>query len=212
MDGFVDLSFALQFSSVAQLYVTLRPCGLQHARLPCPSPTPRACSNLCPLSQWCHPSVSSSVVPFSSCPQSFPASGSFPVSQFFASGGQSVGVSASVSVLPMNIQGWFPLGLTSLISLQCKGLSRVFSSTTVQKHQFFSTRLSLWSNSSGFLLCHKLQLCCHIQVHVPDAQWGQTNLNIKDWNREVYCRASKENGWLVPKKSPNCPRVSVKYF
>ena len=116
--------------------------GLQHSRLPCPSPTPRAFSNSCPLSRWCHPTISSSVVPFSSCLQSFPASGSFPMSQFLASCGLSVGVSASTSVLPMNIQDWFPLGLPSLI-LQFKGLSRVFPSTTVQKHQFFCTQPSL---------------------------------------------------------------------
>ena len=126
---------------------SLRPHGLQHARLLCPSPTPRACSNLCPSSQWCHPSISSSVVPFSSHLQFFPASGSFLVSQFFASGGQSIGVSVSTLVLPMHIQDWFPLGLTGLISLLSKGLSRVFSNTTVQKYQFFSTQLSLWSNS-----------------------------------------------------------------
>ena len=125
----------------------LQPHGLQHARPPCPSPTPGAYSNSCPLSQWCHPTISSSVVHFSSCLQSFPASGSFPVSQFFAWGGQSIGVSASASVLPINIQGWFPLGLTSLISLESKGLSRVFFNTTVQKHQFLGTQLSLLSNS-----------------------------------------------------------------
>ena len=115
----------------------LRPHGLQHARLPSPSPTPGAYSNSRPLSQWFHPTISSSVVPFSSHLQSFPASGSFPMSQFFASHGQSIGVSASASVLPMNTQDWFPLGWTGWISLQSKGLSRVFSSTTVQKHQFF---------------------------------------------------------------------------
>ena len=120
--------------------------GLQHAMLPCPSPTPRACSNSCPLSQWCHPTISSSVVPFSSCLQSFPASGSFPMSQLFTWGGQSIGVSASASVLPMNVQDWSPLGWTGWISLLSKGLSRVFSNTTVQKHQFFSAQLSLWSN------------------------------------------------------------------
>ena len=117
---------------------SLRPHGLQHARPPCPLPTPRVYSNSCPLSQWCHPTISSSVVPFSSCPQSFPASGPFQISQFFTSGGQSIGVLASSSVLPMNIQDWFPLGWTGWISLQSKGLSRVFSNTTVQKHQFFS--------------------------------------------------------------------------
>ena len=112
----------------------LRPHGLQYGRLPCPSPTPRACSNPCPLSRWCHPTISSSVIPFSSHLHSFPASGSFPMSQFFASGGYSIGVSASTSVLPMNIQDWFPLGSTGCISLQSKWLSRVFSNTTVQKH------------------------------------------------------------------------------
>ena len=113
---------------------SLRSHGLQHTRLPCPSPTPRACSDSCPSSQWCHPTISSSVIPFS-CLQSFPASGSFPMSQFFTSGGQSIGVSASASILPMNIQDWFPSGLTGLISLQSKELSRVFSNSTVQKHQ-----------------------------------------------------------------------------
>ena len=125
---------------------SLWPHGLQHARLPCPSPTPGACSNSCPPSRWCHPTISSSVVTFSFCLSSFPAPGSFPTSQFFASGGQSIGASASASVLPMIIQDWFPIGLTGLISLQSKGLSRDFSNTTVQKHQFFSTQLSLWSN------------------------------------------------------------------
>ena len=139
---------------------SLRPHGLQHARPPCTSPTPRAHSNSCPLSQRCHPTISSSAVPFSSCPQSFPASGSFPISQLFASGGQCIEVSASPSVLSMNIQDWFPLGVTGLISLQSKGLSRVFASTTVWKHQFFSTQPSLasvWAlktriNSTGFVL------------------------------------------------------------
>ena len=121
--------------------------GLQHASLPCPSPSPGACSNSCLLSQWCHRTISSSVIPFSSCLQSFPASGSFPVSQFFTSGGQSISVSISASILPLNIQGWFPLGLTGLISLQSKGLSRVFSCTIVWKHQFFSSQPSLWSSS-----------------------------------------------------------------
>ena len=130
-----------QFSSVTQLCQTLWLHGLQHARLPCPWPTPRACSNSCPLSQWCHPTISSSVIPFSSCLQSYPVSGFFPRSQFFASGGKSIG--ASASVLLMNTQDWFPLGWTGWISLQSKGLSRVFSNTTVQKHQFFSAQLSL---------------------------------------------------------------------
>ena len=116
---------------------SLQPHGLQHTRPPFSSPIPRASSNSCPLSQWCHPTVSSSVVPFSSHLQSFPASRSFPMSQFFTSGGRSIRVSASASVLPMNIQDWFPLGWTGWISLRSKGLLRVFSSTTVQKHQFF---------------------------------------------------------------------------
>ena len=133
--------------SVAQLCPTLWPHRLQHARPPCPSPTPRVYSNSCSLSQWCHPTISSSVVPFSSRLQSFPASESFQMSQLFTLGGQSIGVSALASVLPMNIQDWFPLGWTGLISLQSKGLSRVFSNTIVQKYQFFGTQLSLWSNS-----------------------------------------------------------------
>ena len=126
---------------------SLQPHGLQHTRLPCPSPTPRACSNSCPLSRWCHPTISSSVVPFFSCLQSFPASESFQMSQLFVWGGQSIGVSASTSVPPMNTQDWSPLGWTGWISLRSKGLSRVFSNTTVQKHQFFGTQLSSQSNS-----------------------------------------------------------------
>ena len=126
---------------------SLQSHGLQYVRPPCPSPTPGVYSNSCPLSQWCHPTISCSLVPFSSCPQSFPTSGSFPMSQFFASGGQSIGVSASASVLPMSIQDWFPLGWTGWISLQSKGLSKVFSNTTFQKHQFFSSKLSSQSNS-----------------------------------------------------------------
>ena len=133
------------FSSVQSLSLSdsLRPHELQHARPPCPSPTSGVYLNSCSLSRWCHPTISSSVVPFSSCPQSFPASGAFQMSQLFTSGGQSIGVSASASVLPMNIQDWFPLGWTGWISLQSKGLSRVFSNITVQKHQFFDSQLSL---------------------------------------------------------------------
>ena len=116
---------------------------IPHPRLPCPSPTPGACSNLCPLSRWCHPTISSSFIPFSYCLQSCPALGSFQMSQFFASGGQSIRVSASASVLPVSTQDWSPLGWTGWISLQSKGFSRVFSNTTVQKHQFFSAQLSL---------------------------------------------------------------------
>ena len=126
---------------------SLWPHGLQHARPHCPSLTPGVYSNSCPLSGWCHPTISSSIVPFSSHLQSFPASGSFPMNKLFTSGGQSIGVSASVSVFPMNVKDWFPLGWTNWISLPSKGLSRVFSNTTVQKHQFFGAQLSLWSNS-----------------------------------------------------------------
>ena len=124
---------------------SLRPCGLQDARLPSPLPISRTCSNSCLLSHWCHSTILSSVIPFSSCSQSFPASGSFPVSRLFTSGGQSIG--ASESVLPMNIQDWFPLGLTGLILLLSKGFPRIISSTTVQKHQFFNAQPSLWSSS-----------------------------------------------------------------
>ena len=137
---------SVQFSCSA-MSNSLWPHGPQHSRPPCPSPTPGVFSNSCPLSRWCHPTISSSVILFSSCLQSFPASGSFQMSQLFASGGQSIGVSASATVLPMNMQNWFPLRWTDWICLQSKGLSRVFSNTTVQKHQFFGAQLSLWSNS-----------------------------------------------------------------
>ena len=140
------LQYQYQFSR-SVVSNSLWPHESQHARPPCPSPTPGVDSNSCPLSWWCHPTISSSVIPFFSHLQSFPESGSFQKSQVFASGGQSVGVSASTSVLPMNIQDWFPLGWTGWISLQSKGLSRVFSNTTVQKHQFFGTQLSSQSNS-----------------------------------------------------------------
>ena len=140
-----------QFSSVqfsrSVVSDSLRPHESQHARPPCPSPTPGVYPNSCPPSQWCHQAISSFVIPFSFCLQSLPASGSFPMSQLFAWGGQSIGVSASASVLPMNTQDWSPLGRTGWISLQYKGLSRVFSNTTVQKHQFFGTQLSSQSNS-----------------------------------------------------------------
>ena len=146
-------SHQYQFSSVAQLCPNL--CN----PMDCHSLSPGVCSNSCPLSQWRHPIISSSVASFSSCLQSFPASGSFQMSQLFVSGGQRSEVSASASVLPMNIQSWFPLGLTGLISLLSKGLSRIFSSITIWKHQFFSAQPSLWSN---FHICtwllEKLQL------------------------------------------------------
>ena len=139
---FYKTLLSVQFSH-SVVFNSLRPYGLQQARLPCPAPTPGVYSNSHPLSQWCHPTISSSVIPFSSHLPSFPASGSLQMSRFFASGGQSIRVSALVSVLPMNIQDWFPLGWTGWISLQFKGLSRVFSNTTIQMHQFFSAQLSL---------------------------------------------------------------------
>ena len=138
--GMVHSIHSVQFSSVQSLsrvWLSVTH-GLQHTRHPCPSPTPAACWNSCPLSWWCHPTISSSVVPFSRL-QSFPASGSYQMSQLFASGGQNIGLSASTSVLPMNTQDWSPLRWTGCISLQSKGLSRVFSNTTVQKHQFFGS-------------------------------------------------------------------------
>ena len=143
----LKLQFLLYFSQFSYSFMTnsLRPHGLQHTSPACPSPSPGACSNSCPLSWWCHPIISPSVVPFFSCLQSFPSSGSFRMSQFFALGGQSSG--ALTSVLPMNFQDWFPSGLTGLISLQSKGPSKVFSNTTVQRHQFFGAQRSLWSNS-----------------------------------------------------------------
>ena len=145
------ISHSFEFSSVqfsrSIMSDSLWPHEPQHARPPCTSPTPGVYPNSCPLSWWCHPNISSSVVPLSSCPQSFPALGSFQMSQFFSSGGQSIGVSASTSVLPMNTQDWSPLGWTDWISLQSKGLFRVFSNTTVQKHQFFGTQFSSQPNS-----------------------------------------------------------------
>ena len=145
---------SVQFSC-SVMFDSLRPHERQYARPPCPSPTPRIHPNPCPLCRWWHPTISSSVVPFSCCRQFFPASGSFPMSQLFPSGGQSIGVSASTLVLPMNTQDWSPLGWTGWISLQSKGLSRVFSSTTVQKHQFFGAQPSLWSKSHLHTLLEK---------------------------------------------------------
>ena len=139
------LSFVVQSLRLSHVQL-FWPHGQQHTRLSCPSLSPRVCANSCPLSQWCHPAISSSVIPFS-CLLSFPASESFPMCGLFASSGQSIGASALASALSVNIQDQFPLGWTGLISLQPKGLSRVFSSTTVQEHQFFNTQPSLWSNS-----------------------------------------------------------------
>ena len=146
MEIFWYIFFKVQFSHSVMID-SLQPHEPQHARAPCPSPTPGVYSNSCPFSRWCHPTISSSVIPFSSCPQSFPASGSFQVSQLFTSGGQNIGVSASTSVLPINTQDWSPLGWTGWISLQSKGLSRIFSNTTVQKHQFFSAQPSSQPNT-----------------------------------------------------------------
>ena len=147
MYNFASLKNLLLLFSHQFMYYSLWPHGLQHARLTCPSPSLGVCPSSCPLNWWCHPTISSSVTLFSFCPQSFSASGSFPMSQLFTSGGQSVGASASASVCPMSIQGFFPLGWTSLISLLSKGLPRVFSNTIVQKHQFFGALSSLSSNS-----------------------------------------------------------------
>ena len=144
---FIWSGFSSVQSNPSVLSDSLRPHEPQHTTPPCPSPTPGVHPNPYPSSWWCHPAISSSVVPFSSCPQSLPASESFPISQLFIWGGQSIGISALASVLPMNTQDWSPLGWTGWISLQCKGLSRVFSNTTVQKHQFFGTQLSSQSNS-----------------------------------------------------------------
>ena len=188
LDLFIELlDWHFQFSSVPQSCPTLQPHGLQHARPPCPSPTPRACSNSCPLSQWCNPTISSSVIPFFSRLQSFPASGSFPVSKFFASGSQSIGVSVSASVLPMNTQYWFPLGWIGLISLQSEVLSRVFSNTTVQKHRFFSAQRSLWPKS-----------------------------HIHTWPLDIDTLASKEiesvaiNAWMREPTRDQCSRASCR--
>ena len=143
---FWSFGYLVQFSH-SIMSNSLQPHEPQHTRPPCPSPNPRVYPNSCPLSRWCHLTISSSVIPFSSCLQSFPTSGSFQMGQFFPWGGQNIGISASTSVLPMNTQDWFPLEWTGWISLQSKGLSRVLSNTTVQKHQFFGTQLSLESNS-----------------------------------------------------------------
>ena len=173
---------SVQFShSVVSDY--LWPHELQHTRPRCPLPTPRVYSNSCPLSWWCHPAISSSVIPFSSCPQSLAASGSFPMSQLFTWGGQSIGVSALASVLPMNTQDWSPLEWTGWISLQSKGLSRVFSNTTVEKHQFFGTQLSthclfVTYQIQFLLLYKKLYLQCNSTLcHWPSSKSGLPECN-----------------------------------
>ena len=171
---------------------SLWPHGLQHARLPCLSASPGDCSDSRPLSWWCHPIITSSVIPFSSCLQSFQASESFPMSQFFSSGGQSIG--ASASVLPMNIQDWFPLGLTGLISLQSKGLSRVFSNTTIWRHQFFSTLNLL----SGPVLTSIHDYLKNHSFDYIDLCW-QTDISaliIKNNNFERFCQIPLQWGWF----------------
>ena len=170
---FLQLS-SVQFSH-SVMSDSLGPHGLQHARLPCPSSTPGSCSNSCALSRWHYPTISSSVIPFSSCLQSFPTSESFPVSQFFTSRGQNIGASASASVLPMNIQDWFPLWLTGLISFQSKWPSRLFYNTTVQKHQFFITQLSLWSNS-------------HVHTWLLEKFWLYRSLYWSVWKTKIKGR------------------------
>ena len=159
--------YSVQFSR-SVVSDSLRPHEPQHARPPCPSPTPGVYPNSCPLNRWCHPTISSSVVPFSSCPQSLPASGSFQMSQLFASGGQNIGVSASTSVLPMNTQDWFPLGWTGWISLQSKGLSRVFSNTTVQKHSsyYYLICISLIPGDFQHLLSSPVTWACSSVNHL----------------------------------------------
>ena len=170
---------------------SLWPNGLPHARPSCPSPAPRVYSNSCPLSRHCHPTISSSVIPFSPCLQSFPASGSFLMSQLFASGGQSIGASASTSVLPVNTQDWSSLGWTGWISLQSKGSSRVFSNTTVQKHQFFGAQLSSWSNTLG---SGNIKSINHLRDQKPRTSWKRgrffklaSNLCSLPWQKGVFC-------------------------
>ena len=153
----------------------LQPHGLQHARPLCPSPNPRVYRNSCPLSAWWHPTISSAVIPFFSHLQSFPASGFFQISQLFVSGGQSIGVSASTSVLPMNIQDWFPFGRTGWNSLQSKGLSRVFSNTTLQKHQFFSVQLSLYTKANRVL---PRECTSHSKLPLPTTQEKSLHMDI----------------------------------
>ena len=177
---------------------SLWPHRTQHTRLPCPSPSPGAYSNSCPLSRWCHPTISPSVIPFSSCLLSFKALGSFPVSWLFPSGGQSITLSASASILPMNFQGWGPLGLTGLISLLSKGLSRVFFSTKIQSHQFFGAQPSLWSNSHIYtLLLEKPSLWLYRPF------WWSNGTN-----KTVHTR-TQEKGAVTPQETePDFP-VSV---
>ena len=172
---------------------SLRPHGLQHARPPCPSPSPGAYPNSRPLSWWCHSTISSSVVPFSSCLQSFPASGSFPMNQFFTSGGQSIGDSASASVLPMNIQNWFPLGWTGWISLQSKGLSRVFSNTTVQRHQFF-----LWCSTFFIVQLSDFFKKCYLMIHADIFKGWNDLMSMFFFSKMWECWENMIDRLLVP--------------
>ena len=181
-----DIKRLLVHFSCSVVSNSLWPHGLQHARLLCPSPSPRICSNSCPLNQWCQATILSFVIPFSSCLQSFPASRSFPMSQLLSSSGQSIGPAALASVLSMNIQGWFPLGLTGLISLQSKGLSRVFSKTTVQKHQFFSIQPSLWSNSHRHMW--KWKSLSRVWLFVIPIVHGILQARILGWEAFTFSR------------------------
>ena len=184
MDSSVQFSHSVMSDS-------LQPHGLQDSWPPCPSPTPKVYPNSCPLSQWCHPTISSSIIHFSSHFQSFPSSASFPMSQLFTSGGQRIGVSASASVLPMNIQDWFPLGWTGWISLQSKGLSRVFSNTTVQKHQFFCAQLSLAQLSHPYMTTGKT-IALTRRTFVGKVM---SHKDTKPWNR--YDMKTSSTLWVI---------------
>ena len=175
---------------------SLRPHELQHTRFSCPSTSPRVCPSSCSLNQWCHPTFSSSVTPFSTCLQSFPASGSFPMSWLFKSGDQSIGASASTSVLPMNIQGWFPLRVTGLYSLISKGFSGVFSSTTAQKHHFFSALPSLLPTVLQYS-SRKTSISALLIMPKPLTLWITINCG-KFWKRREY-----QTAWL-PLEKPVC--------
>ena len=199
-----------QFShSVVSDY--LRPYGLQHPRLPCPSPTLEVYSNSHPLSHWCHPAISSSVIPFSSCLQSFPASGSFQMSQLFASSGQSIGVSALASVLPMNIRDWLPLGWTGWISLQSKGLSRVFSNTTPQKHQLFGAQLSTLESPIFSKQEIHWESCCTLQSRqfTPPEMWPRRIMKDRTSHRKQYERLIQDPSTPKGRSSQRKPVTSV---
>ena len=208
-------SLSGQFSHSA-MSNSLRSHGLQYGRLPYPSSNPRAYSDSCPLSWWCHPTILSSIAPLSSCLQSFPASGSFPMSQFFASGGQSIGVSASASVLPMNIQDWFPLGWTGWISLQSEGLSGVFSNTTVQKHQFFCIQLSLQSNSHIHLWLHVTETVTSLSLQFNSLTQScliicnpmDCSMPVFSVHHQLLDLAQTHVHWVGDAIQPSCPLPS----